>query len=107
MGEMHDAVQRTLEAAGYQIKDENGRSNYEGSHTLRRSGARALYDRLLDDGHDGAIRVVQAMLHHSSVIQTEHYLGMKLDQARRDKLLKGQRMFAAPSENVVRLVREG
>jgi integrase len=101
MGEMHDAVQRTLEAAGYQIKDENGRSNYEGSHTLRRSGARALYDRLLDDGHDGAIRVVQAMLHHSSVSMTEHYLGMKLDQARRDKLLKGQRMFAAPSENVV------
>jgi integrase len=107
MGEMHDAVQRTLEAAGYQIKDENGRSNYEGSHTLRRSGARALYDRLLDDGHDGAIRVVQAMLHHSSVSMTEHYLGMKLDQARRDKLLRGQRMFAAPSENVVRLVREG
>jgi integrase len=107
MAELHDAVQRTLEAAGYSVRDGDDRSNYEGSHTLRRSGARALYDRLLDDGHDGAIRVVQAMLHHASVSMTEHYLGMKLDQARRDKLLKGQRMFAAPSENVVRLVREG
>lgn len=107
MTELHDAVQRTLQAAGYETRDDTGRSNYEGSHTLRRSGARALYDRLLDDGHDGAIRVVQAMLHHSSVAMTEHYLGMKLDQARRDKLLKGKRMFEAPAENVVQLVREG
>jgi integrase len=106
MGEMQDAVQRTLLAAGYDTRDDSGRSNYEGSHTLRRSGARALYDRLLDDGHDGAIRVVQAMLHHASVSMTEHYLGMKLDQARRDKLLRGQRMFAAPAANVVQLVKE-
>jgi integrase len=106
MTEMHDAVQRTLLAAGYETRDGTGRSNYEGSHTLRRSGARAFYDRLLADGHDGAISMVQTMMHHKSVVQTEKYLGIKLDQARRDKLLRGQRMFAAPAANVVQLVKE-
>jgi integrase len=106
MGAIHQAVQRAMEAAGYQTRAADGKSNFEGSHTLRRSGARALYDRLLDDGHDGAIRVVQAMLHHQSVTQTEKYLGMKLDQARRDKLLRGKRMFTAPAGNVVQLAKE-
>lgn len=104
---VHEPVQRALEAAGYATRDDSGASLREGSHTLRRSGARALYDKLAEDGHDGAIRVVQAMLHHTSITQTEKYLGIELDQARRDRLLKGRRMFAAPAENVIQLVKEG
>lgn len=106
MGAIHQAAQRTLELAGYPIRKVDGSSAHEGIHTFRRSGARALYDSLLDKGHDGAIRVCQAMLHHASVVQTEVYLGMKLDRARRDKLLRGKRMFEAPAENVVKLVKE-
>lgn len=107
MPRIHEAVKRTLEVAGYPLVDADGKTLREGSHTLRRSGARALYDRLAEDGHDGAIRYVQAMLHHSSITQTEKYLGIELDQARRDRLLRGKRMFAAPAANVVSLVKEG
>lgn len=79
----------------------------EGCHTLRRSGARALFDHLIATAgtYDGAGRTVQAMLHHQSFETTEHYLGINLDKARRDDLLQGKEMFPALTDsNVVQLV---
>lgn len=87
------AVQRALERFGVPLRDESGKSNREGVHTLRRSGARALFDVKVSEGYDGAIRLVQAMLHHSSVTTTERYLGIELDRRRRDTEIRGMTMF--------------
>ncbi len=91
-----ECVQRSLKRCGYE-------TYWQGGHTLRRSGARALYDRLSDDGHDSAIRRVQAMLHHSSMKMTEHYIGIELDTKKRNSLLKGQAMFPRDTSNVTPL----
>lgn len=97
-------VQLTLERAGFTIYDDEGKLNFEGMHTLRRSGARARFDALVANGHDGAIREVQAMLHHSSLQMTEHYLGLTLDVDRRDRNIRGKPMFPAVTDgNVVPL----
>ena len=66
---------------------------YEGGHTLRRSGATALYNQLSSVGHDRAIRICQAMLGHSSVQTTEVYLRLDLDRKVRNDLLAGKPMF--------------
>lgn len=73
----------------------------EGGHTLRRSGARALYDQLKSEGHDRAARRVQAMLHHASIQMTERYIGIDIDRKERNDLLRGRRMF--PTPDVTRL----
>lgn len=78
----------------------------EGIHTLRRSGARALFDVLVETGgtYDGAGRTVQAMLHHAWFATTEHYLGITVDKERRNALLTGETMFPNLTEsNVVQL----
>ena len=91
------AVKRALDAAGYPTE-------WQGGHTLRRSGARAFYEHLAEEGHDRAMRQVQAMLHHATLAMTEHYLGMTVDKAMRDKLIKGQRMYGRRAgDNVVQL----
>lgn len=95
-------VQQALRAAGYDTRDAWGKSLYEGVHTLRRSGARALFDHLVEGGYDGAMRTVQAMLHHEHSSMTERYLGIDLDIKKRDALLRGRAMFEQPS-NVVSL----
>ncbi len=99
-------VKRALAAIGYQVRAEDGTSLREGVHTLRRSGARALFDQMRDSGYDGAIRHVQAMLHHSSLANTEHYLGLTLDRVKRNEVTKGRPMFD-PGTNVVPLRAEG
>ena len=80
-----------------------GRAMGEGSHTLRRSGARALFDRLAESGYDRSLRIVQSMLHHSSVTITEKYIGVTPDQRSRDEIIKGQEMYPVREENVVSL----
>lgn len=66
----------------------------EGLHLLRRSGARAYYDYLVDDLHyDGALRRVATCLGHKNTITTEIYLGIELDRAQRNKELAGKLMF--------------
>ena len=70
----------------------------EGGHTLRRSGAIALYNELSRVGHDRAIRICQAMLGHSSVQTTEIYLRLDLDRKVRNDLLAGKRMFGTEGE---------
>lgn len=92
-------VQKVLQDAGYTVAP----GDHEGVHTLRRSGARALFDELEARGtRDGALRYVSSMLHHKSVVQTETYLGLEVDRERRDLLLRGKTMFTASlPENVV------
>jgi len=92
-----ERIQLSLASAGYEDLAN------EGGHTLRRSGAVALYNELIDRGHDGAIRMVQAMLGHSSVMTTEIYLRLDLARKTRNDLLAGKRMFSAGGGEVVNL----
>lgn len=96
-------VQTALREAGYDTTDRWGKSMYEGVHTLRRSGARALFDHLADKGYDGAMRTVQAMLHHDHSRTTEIYLGLDLDIKKRNDLLRGEAMFGRQVAPVVLL----
>jgi len=87
-------IARGLREAGYYMP-------YEGGHTLRRSGATALYNQLTHVGHDRAIRICQAMLGHASVRTTEVYLRLDLDRKVRNDLLAGRPMFPMRTEGVV------
>lgn len=101
----HLPVQNALIRCGYATRDEVGRATGEGVHTLRRSAARAMFDRLVEDGHDGAIRIVQSMLGHSTLATTEHYIGVEPDRRRRDEIIRGKQMFPTNRDNVVQLKR--
>lgn len=92
-----------LEDIGFPVADHMGKSTMEGAHTIRRSGARALYDRLASEGYDRSLRLVQSMLHHSSVAITETYLGVTADKRSRDDILRSRPMFPVDESNVVRL----
>lgn len=103
MSRTSERIHQALEGIGWEVSAED----MEGCHTLRRSGARALFDDLVsrqDRARDDALRIVSSMLHHKSVTQTEVYLGLEADREKRDVLFKGQPMFAAPAaDNVVTL----
>lgn len=90
---VHNTAARTVRAALHLHGWESTRM--EGMHTLRRSGARALFDSLTQQGVDGAMRRVQAMLHHKQMITTEHYIGLNIDRAQRDKATRGHRLYPA------------
>ena len=101
-----------LHAIGMPTKDRDGKPLMEGMHTLRRSGARMVFDAMCERSFDGALRLVQSMLHHAQSSTTELYLGLDLDRARRDRELTGSEMLAAVSlsdtvGNVVRLPLAG
>ena len=94
----HRYVQKPLHAFGVELRDGEGKSTMEGVHTLRRSGARALFDQMVDRGsYDGVLRYVSAMLHHKSTVMTEKYLGLDVDVKKRNDLLKGRLMFQTPA----------
>lgn len=96
-------VKQTLKVTGYDAKGEGG-------HTLRRSGAVALYHQLASVGHDRAIRMCQTMLGHKNIATTEIYLRLDLDKKARNDLLAGRRMFPeATGGQVVQLrgVKDG
>ena len=97
--------ERQLSAATRQIRDVLKTLGYdmrqEGGHTLRRSGATALYHELSAVGHDRAVRVVQAMLGHSSVQTTEVYLSLDLERKARNELLAGRKMFSLNERGAV------
>lgn len=88
-----ERVQRVLLKAGYDL------DKGEGGHTLRRSGATALYNELSERGHDRAIRMCQAMLGHASIQTTEVYLALNLDRKARNDLLAGKRMFRGKQDD--------
>lgn len=91
--EPHNVVKAALEAIGFPTRDEFGNSLNEGMHTLRRSGARALYDTYVELGYPDALRRVQVILGHKSVTQTEHYIGIYPDRVVRDETIAGKVMF--------------
>jgi integrase len=94
----HRYVQKPLAAFGVDLRGDDGKSTMEGVHTLRRSGARALFDQMVDEGsYDGVLRYVAAMLHHKTTVMTERYLGLDVDVKKRNDLLKGRRMFQTPA----------
>lgn len=103
LGQPERIIQHALVACGYEVRDSEGRPTRDGVHTLRRSSARALFDRLAEDGYDNAGRIVQAMLHHSSFKQTETYLGITMDSKHRDDILRGKEMFPAAMTNVINI----
>lgn len=93
----HQVVKRVLFRAGYP-------TYFEGEHTLRRSGARAYFDHLAQDGYPHALRRVQAMLGHKDSKTTEIYLGLDVDRHTRNEDLRGQFMFPPlDASNVTRL----
>lgn len=96
-------IREALQRAGHTVEV----GDHEGWHTLRRSGARAFWDELSDQGSDYATRTVQAMLGHASATTTERYLGIDVDRTRRDRIVRGRSMFPslAAGGNVTPLPR--
>lgn len=86
IGHPYEPVQRALAAIGYPT----GRT---GGHTLRRSGARALFDQCRSVGYDGALRHVASMLGHADTKITEQYLGLGIERMQRNELLAGKPML--------------
>lgn len=104
---VYKKVQAVLDAAGYPTEREGG-------HTLRRSGARALFLQLRDEkeGFDSAVSVVMAILGHAEPRMTLEYIGVTVHQEQAHKLIAGRKMFAVPNAgagfghgNVVPLIR--
>lgn len=97
------AVQLALKGIGWDL----GPDDREGVHTLRRSGARALFDSLVERSYDRSLERVQSMLHHSNSKMTEHYLGIEASRHKRNQTLRGVPMFPLPDEGVTRLRANG
>lgn len=95
-----ERIQMVMRQAGYDLK------KGEGGHTLRRSGATALYNELSLRGHDRAIRMCQAMLGHASIQTTEVYLALDLDRKARNDLLAGKPMFNQDAGQVIQMGRQ-
>lgn len=89
MGPLGKAAKAALDRIGFPVSD----GEREGAHTIRRSGARALADQLASIGHDAAIRVVQSMLHHATMAQTEEYVGLTPERKTRDELILGRELY--------------
>lgn len=95
----YEPVKRALHRLGYNVKG-------SGAHTLRRSGARALFDRLRSEGYDGSLRRVSSMLGHKDTKTTEIYLGLSLEREQRNELIAGQVMFPSVQDATVIPLRE-
>ena len=78
-------------------------------HTLRRSAGRAFFDHLAALGHDEALRMTSAFLHHSSTQVTEKYLGLQHERVKRDHALKNLPFLTSmvSTENVTPIRRTG
>lgn len=88
MSHPYRAVQRALAALGYDTER-------EGEHTLRRSGARALFDALREQGYDGALMRVSSFLGHKDTRITERYIGLTLERTQRNEQFGGKPMFGS------------
>lgn len=82
----YHAVKRTLKAIGFETFG-------SGVHTLRRSGARAMFDSLRAEGTDGALLRVQSMLSHADPKVTTRYIGLELEREQLKHLFAGKPMF--------------
>jgi integrase len=95
LGKPYDCVKRPLARIGYTGKG-------YGAHTLRRSGARSWYEALRESGHDAAMRRVQALLGHKSLVMTERYLNIQLERKERNILIAGKAMFPGMKTATIR-----
>lgn len=67
---------------------------WEGMHTIRRSGARALWLHLTNVvGHERALMQVSKMLDHEDIKVTLRYIGADLEKAELDTYLASNRMY--------------
>lgn len=75
----------------------------EGTHTLRRSVAAALYEEEIDAGYSQALDLVRTYLGHTQTSTTENYIGTSYSEQRLDDRLEGRQMFqqSEASDNVV------
>lgn len=101
VGQVSRVINPILEDFGVPLRDHRGKSTREGGHTLRRSGARALYDWLKSEAHPDPIRTVQSMLGHKTMALTERYIGAEPERRERDRAIKGKRMLGG--DNVIQL----
>lgn len=91
LGHMHRLVQRALNRVALPTEG-------QGFHTLRRSSARALFERLRKtENADHALLVVREFLNHQSVTQTERYLGINAERTIRDEQLRGRSFLSPPT----------
>jgi site-specific recombinase XerD len=95
----HVVVQRIMARAGYPVLK-------EGEHTLRRSGARAYFDQLVENGYDGALKRVQSMLGHRNASSTERYIGLNPERLARNRDLRGKPMFPVQDAKVIPIRKE-
>lgn len=86
---------------GMLLTDPDGEPTREGAHTLRRSGARALYDALVGMGRPDALRIVQTLLHHRNVVETQHYIGLNPDRETRDTIMKGAVLYGFETVSMI------
>lgn len=86
IGHPYAPVQRALAKLGYPTARSGG-------HTLRRSGARALFDQCRSVGYDGALRHVASMLGHTDTKVTEVYLQVGIERLHRNEMLAGKPML--------------
>lgn len=75
----------------------------QGVHIMRRSMARALYERLVTVGHPEPLRVVRAQLGHADSKTTRIYIGLEPDREERNELLAGASLLWVAQDNVVQL----
>jgi integrase len=86
IGHTYTIPQRALARLGYDVKG-------EGEHTLRRSGARALFDVLRVEQGTDALVLVSSMLGHRDTKVTQHYIGLEAEREKRNASLAGKPMF--------------
>lgn len=98
IGKPYASVQKALAALDYPVY-------WEGEHTLRRSGARALADTLRGQGYDGALLRVASMLGHSDTRVTEKYIGWELERTQRNEAIAGKAMFPTLTQGTVTPLR--
>jgi integrase len=98
-------VKVILKAIGFPVAKEGG-------HTLRRSGALALFNQLCQSeglARDEALLIVSSTLGHSDVRQTLRYLGLETYRMRRNEILSMRPMYGrrtgGPTANVLPLRR--
>jgi integrase len=74
-------IRACADAAGIALEDGDG------WHTVRRSVARIFFDKASHLGHDAALRMTSAFLHHKNTSTTERYLGLELEKVKRDEVM--------------------
>jgi hypothetical protein len=90
-------VKRVLTGLGV-TETEQGRAVAhvgEGAHTIRRSGAAAMFDKLTADlGFDGALLMVAAMLDHEEPLVTLEYIGRDRQKQKLNDWLRDNNPYA-------------